>query len=324
LSVLRINTAEVILLTAILLLTDIVYSRPDNELISENPPLDRIELSGKWKIQPAEFDSVNFSNPLIDISQWPEIPSSSNWYTQGYNISGKVWYCKSFILPKETRGKSVELCFKGVDYYADVWLNGVFLGSHEGYFQPFNFDISKIIKWDSENRLTVLVNSPKEKPGVDWSLHKRLIKGVFGHHDSRPGGAWSNSGQDGCTGGIWAPVYLHFYNGTKIESAKITYKVDEISGIAILDVEALIINLMNKEQCNLNISVKPDNFTSESGNSYLFRKTINTGDDTSIVRISLPLDNIHLWYPYELGFPHLYKIEHYCPEDFPGMSFNLL
>jgi hypothetical protein len=48
--------------------------------------------------------------------------------------------------------------------------------------------------------------------------HKRLIKGVLNHDDARPGGAWSARGQEGNTGGIWAPVYVQFSEELTIES----------------------------------------------------------------------------------------------------------
>ena len=36
------------------------------------------------------------------------------------------------------------LCFDGVDYRCQVYLNGVCLGTHEGFFEPFDFDITAI------------------------------------------------------------------------------------------------------------------------------------------------------------------------------------
>lgn len=40
----------------------------------------------------------------------------------------------------------VRIDFEGVDYSCEVWLNGTYLGSHEGAFAPFCFDVTKIIR----------------------------------------------------------------------------------------------------------------------------------------------------------------------------------
>jgi beta-mannosidase len=55
----------------------------------------------------------------------------------------------------------ISLRFGGVYYSARVWLNGVLLGEHEGYFAPFEFDVTGILA-DGENELLVEVHSPEE------------------------------------------------------------------------------------------------------------------------------------------------------------------
>ena len=55
------------------------------------------------------------------------------------------WYFKSFNIPKNMEGKQIRIQFDGVDYGCDVYLNGTFLGSHEGMFSHFSFDITKLV-----------------------------------------------------------------------------------------------------------------------------------------------------------------------------------
>ena len=51
---------------------------------------------------------------------------------------GNVWYQRTFTAPKNKNRRQF-LYFAGVNYEATVWLNGVFLGRHEGGFTPFEF-----------------------------------------------------------------------------------------------------------------------------------------------------------------------------------------
>lgn len=51
-------------------------------------------------------------------------------------------YTTEFML-EDFSGKMAALCFKGVDYIAQVYVNGQYVGSHEGFFAPFELDITE-------------------------------------------------------------------------------------------------------------------------------------------------------------------------------------
>lgn len=50
--------------------------------------------------------------------------------------------------------KAAYLCFDGADYYAVVYVNGVCVGTHEGFFSPFEFEVTDVIK-NGENELKI-------------------------------------------------------------------------------------------------------------------------------------------------------------------------
>ncbi|HET7769025.1 MAG TPA: beta galactosidase jelly roll domain-containing protein, partial [Chloroflexota bacterium] len=56
-----------------------------------------------------------------------------------------VWYRRSLSLPAAWRGRRILLHFGAADFRADVWLNGHHLGSHEGGYTPFAFDVTQLL-----------------------------------------------------------------------------------------------------------------------------------------------------------------------------------
>ena len=66
-----------------------------------------------------------------------------------------LWYAREFTIPESMRGQRVLLHFGAVDYQADVWLNGQYLGGHEGGYTPFSFDVTDLIETEQTYSLVV-------------------------------------------------------------------------------------------------------------------------------------------------------------------------
>jgi beta-mannosidase len=207
-----------------------------------------ISLNGDWKFAPGYLQPDNAYQPTFNDLNWRSIHVPGNWFLQGHDLAGVVWYRRHFQIDRSLKGKVIQLVFDGVDYTGDVWLNGHYLGFHEGYFQPFRFVVSEDLKYNDDNVLVVKVNSPTEEPEKVWSLHKRIIKGVLNHHDTRPGGAWSVRGQEQNTGGIWAPVSLQIADRVAITQQQVTPKLDPRLQNGIAHVDLTIINPTSQPQ----------------------------------------------------------------------------
>jgi len=260
-----------------------------------------ISLNGTWDFLPSNSNSANFYLKHADYSNASPIQVPGNWFSQGYKHHGVAWYKKQFMLNDAIDKEQVsQLIFEGVDYFADVWLNEHYLGFHEGYFQAFQFDISRFLKKGS-NSLVVRVNSPLEDAGQSWSLHKKYIKGVLGHHDTRPGGAWSDRGQEKNTGGIWQSVKIVRSSLLSIDRVKFTPLVDD------LGLSSATINLALTVKDTIDAELEYQLFyKGEQVEQY--KKGVRLSPEKSSIHLTLPEKIRHLWSPWEHGIPNMYQL----------------
>ena len=72
-----------------------------------------------------------------------------------------IWYENRFTPDLEAeKGQRIYAEFEGTTYYSKVWLNGQYLGDHEGDHAKFKFDITELLKAGEENLLAVRMYSP--------------------------------------------------------------------------------------------------------------------------------------------------------------------
>ncbi len=117
----------------------------------------QIDLSGFWEFRD-DPDGHNWSSGL-EQSRPIAVPSSWNeQFNELLDYLGDCWYQTRFALPWGwDQDKQVRLRFGSVNYLAEVWLNGVRLGDHEGGNLPFEFDVTDAVQPD-DNLLVVRVN----------------------------------------------------------------------------------------------------------------------------------------------------------------------
>lgn len=268
---------------------------------------DCISLNGQWKYildskEQLVFDDVSKRFEKDELYDKMFIPS--NWQLKGLDsFNGSVWFYKYYKLNTNQLNEKLKvLVFNGVDYFTEVWLNGNYVGNHEGYFQRFWFDVSKFLL--KKNALVLKVTSPLEEPKKIWPLKKKLIKGIFSHHDCRPGG-WSHEhGQDQNTGGIWNDVSLELYNEIFIDRINIHSKLDDKCNIANVFISLNYFKAANidvRENLILELST-PSGRIIRSKHQALFKKN---GKEIILV---LKISNPELWWSWDLGKANLYHI----------------
>jgi hypothetical protein len=75
------------------------------------------------------------------------------------------WYRSVFSAPEDYRGRDLSLVFKGINYSAQVWLNGRLLGGIRGAFTRGTFDATGILRPGQLNAIAVRI-SPPPHPGI--------------------------------------------------------------------------------------------------------------------------------------------------------------
>jgi len=123
---------------------------------------------------------------------------------EGYQ--GVAWYKRSLMVPPGLLepGRRVRLVFHGVNYVADVWVNGAYVGYHEGGFTPFIFDVTELLRGGLNWVLVRVDNVPWDSPD------SRYVTVPYKRCD------WWNYG------GIYRDVYLEIVNSTYIARLDLT------------------------------------------------------------------------------------------------------
>jgi len=120
-----------------------------------------------------------------DFDKSPTMTIPGDWNSQKENLfyyEGNVWFKKSFDYDVK-QNKRLFVYFGAVNYKAEVYLNGKKLGTHEGGFTPFNFEVSSIVK-AKDNFLVVKVDNTRRKEAVptintDWFNYGGITRDVM-------------------------------------------------------------------------------------------------------------------------------------------------
>lgn len=75
------------------------------------------------------------------------------------------WYREEFNLPGSFAGRQLWLNFNGINYYAEIWLNGTYLGHITGAFIRGQFNVTDLVKPGGTNVIAVMIAPPPD-PGV--------------------------------------------------------------------------------------------------------------------------------------------------------------
>ncbi len=244
-----------------------VYPRP----IMERP--DWQNLNGEWDYAITAMDAAapeKFDGKVLVPFA---IESALSGVQKHITENEALWYQREFTVPSAWKSRNVLLHFGAVDWQADVWVNGVKVGTHTGGYTPFAFDITAALNKKGTNVLEVRVLDSTDK-----GFQPR------GKQVTEPSGIWYTP-----VSGIWQTVWLEPVAETHIKDLRILPNLD--SNTVSVDVV--------KSVCCPGIVAEVKVF--DNGKLVASGKGVNN----TAVEVRMPAD-VKLWSP---DSPFLYDME---------------
>jgi beta-galactosidase/beta-glucuronidase len=179
-----------------------------------------LNLNGLWEyaIRPKEENHVDSYDGKI-LVPFP-IESALSGVKKKLRPKQKLWYRRTFTIPDKWHSKKVLLHFGAVDWEATVWVNKNKLGTHQGGYTPFSFEISEFIDFNQENELVVEIWDPTDRGGQERG--KQVL---------RPMAIWYTA-----VSGIWQTVWLEPVPKTYVKNFKLIPNIDKELLLVSLDV----------------------------------------------------------------------------------------
>jgi len=258
----------------------------------------------------APWEAVPIAGPLPRVEAageiaraWSAVRVPGHWQLEdafvGYE--GYVLYRTRFEAPSAGEGEFASLRFGGVYYAARVWLNGVFLGSHEGYFSAFEFDCTGSLV-AGENELLVEVYSPQEAE----ENTRETIGGVWAR--------WDGMDPDINPGGIFRNVMLVRSGNVRLLDVGVNA---EVSGEGTISLE-----LYARKEAEVEISgtVVPVGFEAP-GAEFLQKARVGPGDNH--IESAFSLREPRFWWTWDRGEQHLYELVVKCAGNQERVRFGV-
>lgn len=216
------------------------------------------------------------------------------------------WYKNEFLVPEETKEKRSVLRFEGVDYFSKIWLNGHFLGEHEGYFAAFDFDVSDKLNYGGSNTLVVKVWSPwdttiiplkSDGMEVDIGAHD-MMKGTYEHSDGF-------IQRDVNPVGIWNDVRLMLYSGVSIDGdVLIETECTDDNARANVSAKASLVSKEDRDVLVRCAVVDKSTGTTVASAENAYHVPAGGAEQT----IALTVPNPKIWNTWDRGEPNLYSM----------------
>ena len=250
---------------------------PDNSLPDyPRPQLVRsqwLNLNGMWGFQSAVANEYPPFNKTLSNNILVPFPPESALSGVMSHID-RAWYRREIEIPLVWNNQRIILHFGAVDWEATVYINGHHVGTHQGGYDPFSFDVTSFLHQSGPQEIVVGVFDPTDSG--------EQARGKQVHN---PIDIWYTAST-----GIWQTVWLEPVSATHLDYLRITPDVDR-SGIVV---ETGVVGDLSSVIAHLKISSKG--------------KLVSSYSVPVNQNYFIPIRNPVLWSPDN---PHLYDIEIY-------------
>ncbi|MFI5188647.1 MAG: glycosyl hydrolase 2 galactose-binding domain-containing protein, partial [Chitinophagales bacterium] len=280
-------------------------------------------LHDDWRMQSSLTDStatgIQISKKDFTVKNWYKITVPSTiiggllanneykfdpFYSKNFEkladprLDHTWWFRKEFELPASEKNKNVILKLHGINYKANVWLNGVLIADSsyiKGPFRMIDLDITKQIKYEGENVLAIEILRPFNPNKRDGDL-------AIDYAD------WIHYPPD-YNGGIVNNVEIKTYEEVGVRYPLVATQFDLPSlGVAHLQVDAEVINYTGKEKDAVVKGKINDNIQFQQ-KVHLMPYEKKQVRFSSADYLQLNMKNPRIWWPWQYGKPELNRIE---------------
>ncbi len=236
----------------------------------------------------------------------PDFSDNQNMVSDSYFYSD-FWYRTEFKPPTAEAGQHIWLNFNGVNWKAEVWLNGVKLGRIEGGFLRARYDVTSKLKAGAANALAVRMvknatpGSVKEKTFESPDTNGGALGADNPTFHASIGWDWIPTIR-GRNAGIWNDVSLAATGGVTVEDPSVQ------SVLPLPDTSKAAVTVGATVR---NHDGKPVVGTLEGKFGELaFQIPVRlAANESKTVSTTLDIANPRLWWPNGYGAQNLYQVE---------------
>jgi hypothetical protein len=254
----------------------------------------RIELEYGWEMLVDRTARMQ-REEAEQSKEWRSARVGLSWNAQFEDLRdymGAAWYRVRFELPAFRDTRHVLLKFGAVDYFCEVFLNGLLIGTHEGGYTPFSFEITSAVH-PGPNEMVIRVVDPPMDEVQNRALFPDMMYNEIPHGKQN----WyvQNSG-------IWQGVRVELCPSIYIERLDVTPQADgHFEVIARLAGVGLTSN-----NGGLAAATVLETEVLDNSGRRVFSASQNLDASSPIVHITGTIANPRLWSPEN---PALYSVK---------------
>ncbi len=229
------------------------------------------------------------------------------------------WYRTELAIPSSHKGRHTWLHFAGINYTAQIWVNGRMAGAMRGAFVRGDFDITAFVRPGKTATLAVLI-APQPHPGVPHEHTVALGVGQNGGESaidgptflSTIGWDWLAAVRDRDTG-IWQPVTLDTTGPVVVKDPVITTDLADSHASADLHLSATLRNLSEKPVSGTMTGTIRLQDAPDEAVSFTRPMTLAAQETQKIAFDPASVPELHLlapklWWPNGYGPQNLYQL----------------